>query len=228
MKTALIVGASRGLGLAMAEEFIANGWQVIGTKRGDKPTGLDTLGQQYPNRLRIEPLDICNSEQISALANRLKDGELDMLFVNAGITNRDPNQRIGEVATDDFIEVMVTNALGPMRVVEQLTGKVKADGLIGAMSSGQGSLTNNDNGLRPVYRGSKAVLNMLMKSFACQQGPERALALMAPGWIKTDLGGAKAPYTLAETVPLIVQVLIDKQSRPGLEYLDRFGNQVPW
>ncbi len=84
---------------------------------------------------------------------------------------------------------MVTNALSPMRVVEALQDLVTADGLIGVMSSGQGSVTNNVNGMREVYRGSKAALNQYMRSFAARQAnTPRAMVLMAPGSVRTDLG----------------------------------------
>jgi hypothetical protein len=51
---------------------------------------------------------------------------------------------------------------------------------------------------------------------------------MAPGWIQTSLGGPGAPFTIEETVPKVVDVLLAKRERPGLEYLDRFGQTVPW
>ena len=92
-----------------------------------------------------------------------------MLFVNAGTANRDPTQTIGEVSTDEFVHLMITNALSPMRVIESLERYVPATGLIGVMSSGQGSIGNNESGQREVYRGSKAALNMFMRSFAARQ-----------------------------------------------------------
>jgi NAD(P)-dependent dehydrogenase (short-subunit alcohol dehydrogenase family) len=116
-----------------------------------------------------------------------------------------------------------------MRVIEALQDLVTPDGLIGAMSSGQGSITNNTAGLRELYRGSKAALNMFMRSFAARQaGSGRALVLMAPGWIRTSLGGPDAPFTIQDAIPEVVDVLLAKRERPGLEYLDRFGRTVPW
>jgi NAD(P)-dependent dehydrogenase (short-subunit alcohol dehydrogenase family) len=151
-----------------------------------------------------------------------------MLFVNAGTTN-DPNETIGEVATDEFVRVMITNALAPMRVIEALQDLVTEDGLIGAMSSGQGSVANNVSGMREVYRGSKAALNQFMRSFAARQaGTPRAMVLMAPGWVRTELGGPDARLTIDESVPSLVNVLIGKQRRAGLEYLDYQGRTVPW
>ncbi|MDO6415471.1 SDR family NAD(P)-dependent oxidoreductase [Sphingomonas sp. BIUV-7] len=226
----LIVGASRGLGCAMAAEFGARrGWRVIGTVRGGARTPLHDLADAHAGRIEIETLDMDEAEQIAALRDRLAGRVIDLLFVNAGTTTQDPVAAVGAVAKDDFVRVMLTNALAPMRVIEALQDLVAKDGLIGAMSSGQGSIANNETGLRDVYRASKAALNMLMRSFAARQaGTGRAMVLMAPGWIRTDLGGDGAPYTIAESVPAIVDVLIAQRGAPGLRYLDRFGRTVPW
>ncbi len=96
------------------------------------------------------------------------------------------------------------------------------------MSSGQGSIANNETGLREVYRGSKAALNMFMRSFAARQPAARALVVMAPGWVRTALGGAEARLSIEESVPSLVEVLLAKRGRPGLEYLDYLGRTVPW
>lgn len=101
--------------------------------------------------------------------------------------------------------------------------------MIGVMSSGQGSVGNNEKGGHEVYRGSKAALNMYMRSYAARHaGEPRALALMAPGWIRTELGGPDAPLGIEETIPKVVDVLVAQQGQPGLRYLDRDGKTVPW
>ncbi|MDB5431880.1 MAG: family oxidoreductase [Caulobacter sp.] len=213
----------------MAAQFLARGWSVVGTVRGDARTGLHDLADDYPGRLEIACLDVSQPDQITALHQRLAGRRFDILFHNAGVANADPRQSAGTVSTDEFVRVLVTNALSPMRVIEGLQDLVAADGLIGVMSSGQGSVSNNEKGGADVYRGSKAALNQFMRCYAARHaaGP-RALVLMAPGWIRTELGGPGAPFTLEETMPKVVDVLISQQGRPGLRFLDREGATVAW
>jgi NAD(P)-dependent dehydrogenase (short-subunit alcohol dehydrogenase family) len=227
--TILLVGASRGLGLAMAAEFLKRGWHVVGTVRGSARTALHDLAEKHEGHIEILSLDITEPEQIAALRHSLSGRGFEILFVNAGIAGTNPDETIAEASTEEFIRVMVTNALSSMRVVECLQDLVAADGLIGVMSSGQGSIANNEKGGHEVYRGSKAALNQLMRSYGARHACEkRALVLMAPGWIRTELGGPDAPFGIEESMPKIVDLLFAQQGKPGLHYLDREGRTVPW
>jgi NAD(P)-dependent dehydrogenase (short-subunit alcohol dehydrogenase family) len=190
---------------------------------------LHELADENPGRVEIACLDITAPQQMAALHDRFASRRFDILFVNAGTTNKRQEDTVADISTEAFVEVMVTNALGPMRVVEALQDLVPATGLIGVMSSGQGSVGNNEKGGHEIYRASKAALNQCMRSYAARHASEpRALLLMAPGWIRTDLGGPDARFSMEETVPDIVDVVIAKQGKPGLDYLDRFGNAVVW
>lgn len=227
--TVLLIGASRGLGHAMAVEFVRKGWHVVGTVRaGAGRTKLHDLADEHGGQVEIETVDICVPAEVAALHTRLAGRRFDILFVNAGVTNN-PEETIAEVTTEEFIRVMVTNALSPLRVVEGLADLVTGTGLIGVMSSGQGSVSNNTSGMREVYRGSKAALNMSMRSYAARHaGKPRPLVLMAPGWVRTDMGGPGGRLSIEESVPSLVNVLLEKRGRPGLEYLDYRGQTVPW
>ncbi|MGA9847254.1 MAG: SDR family oxidoreductase, partial [Roseiarcus sp.] len=222
------IGASRGLGYAMAAEYLKRGWNVVGTVRGKARTLLHDLADRSQNRLEIETVDICEPDQIAALRARLSGRMFDLLFVNAGVTNN-PSETIADVTTEEFARVMVTNALSPMRVVEAVHDLVSPTGTIGLMSSGQGSVSNNTMGMREVYRGSKAALNMFMRSFAARHSSDsRAMVLMAPGWVRTDLGGPDGRLSIEESVPNLVNVLLSVQGAPALQYLDYLGRTIPW
>ncbi|BBJ45600.1 short-chain dehydrogenase [Streptomyces antimycoticus] len=226
-KTALIVGASRTLGLALAAEYAHRGWDVIGTVRGDRRTGLHDLAEASGGRVTVESLDMTAPEQIAALRERLAERTLDLLFVNAGITRG--NIPIGDVPTEMFVEVMVTNALGPMRVVESLRSLVAPTGTIGVMSSRQGSVGFNTRGGQDVYRASKSALNQLMRSYAARYADAaHTLLLMCPGHVRTELGGPDAPLTIDQSIPGVVDTIDRHSGEPGLQYLNYQGQTVPW
>lgn len=223
LPTALIIGASRGLGLAIAEEYLRRGWHVTGTVRRTGRTALHRVADRSKGRLAVEKVDIVKPAQIAALRRRLAQERFDLLFVNAGIMNDDT---IVEVSTADFARVMVTNALGPMRVVEAFKDLVKRGGTIGVMSSGLGSISSSDGYLQ-VYSASKAALNMLMKGFAARHAA-RTTVIIAPGWVRTDLGGPDAPLSIAQSIPRVVDVITSRNGKRGLLFLNYRGKTVPW
>jgi len=227
-KKLLLIGASRGLGFALAEEYLKRGWQVVATERVRTTSQLHSLLEASDGRLEIEAVDIIYPDQVAALRARLASRKFDLLFVNAGVTN-DDRETIADVSTDEFIRVMITNALSPMRVVETLQDLVRPSGTIGIMSSELGSITNNENGTYEVYRGSKAALNMFMRRFASRHADDpRTLLLMAPGWVRTDMGGPKARLSIEESIPNLANTMDAQAGKGGLQYLDYLGRKVPW
>ena len=226
-KTALVIGASRGLGYALAAEYLDRGWQVAATVRGMAETALHRLAASC-DRLTVESVDITSPEEVTALRDRLSGRRFDLLFVNAGITNA-AEETTADVSTETFVRLMVTNALSPLRVIEKLQDLVPPTGTIGVMSSGQGSIAGNDKGGFEIYRASKSALNQLMRSFAARHADDpRTLLLMAPGWVRTDLGGPSAPLTIGESIPGVADTIDAHAGRGGLHYLDYRGRTVRW
>lgn len=226
--TVLLIGASRGLGHAIAAEYVDRGSRVVATVRGTGRTALHELRDTAGGRLEIEHVDINAPEQVQALRDRLAARTFDLLFVNAGVTNR-PEETTADVTTEEFTRLMVTNALSPMRVIETLGGLVGPDGTIAIMSSGQGSIANNERGGFEIYRASKSALNQLMRGYAARHRDDgRTLLLMAPGWVRTELGGPDARLTIGESIPGLVTTIDAQRGRPGLRYLDYLGRTVAW
>jgi NAD(P)-dependent dehydrogenase (short-subunit alcohol dehydrogenase family) len=227
-KTVLLIGASRGLGFAMAEEYLKRGWRVVATGRTTSMDNLRRLRETAHGALEVETVDVNVPEQLAALRARLAGRRIDVLFVNSGVKN-DDRETIADVSTEEFVRVMVTNALSPMRALEMLQDLVPPGGALGVMSSGQGSVTNNTNGGYEVYRGSKAALNTFMRSFAARHaGEPRTLLLMAPGWVRTDMGGPGARLSIEESIPNLLNTMEAHSGRAGLHYVDYLGKVVPW
>ena len=226
-QTLLLIGASRGLGLALAREFIARGWRVVATERSPSAE-LHGLAGQSAGRLEIETLDIVDESAIAALRQRLAERRFDLLFVNAGVGNG-MRDRIGDSSAAEFARVMTTNAFGPLRVVDACFDLVAANGAIGVMSSGLGSVANNTSGGWEVYRASKAALNMLARSYAARpEAQGRSFVVVAPGWVRTDMGGPNAPLSVDESIPRVADVLIGQLGKPGVRYLNYRGETLPW
>jgi len=228
-KTVLMVGASRGLGLGLALEYLRRGWRVIATVRKiENAPALRGANDDEQGRLEIEVLDINRPDQLVALRARLARRSLDLLFVNAGVMSP-PQEKIGNVTTEEFTRVLVTNALSPLRVVESFASLVPAGGTIAVMSSNMGSAANNEKGEAEVYRASKVALNSLMRSYAAREAAvPRVLLAMDPGWVRTDMGGQRAPLDVATSVRGMVEVIDARAGKTGMAFINYKGDTVNW
>jgi NAD(P)-dependent dehydrogenase (short-subunit alcohol dehydrogenase family) len=225
-QTALVLGASRGLGLALIEEWLGRGWSVIATARGPSDE-LTRLANRFPASLEIETVDINDGEGVRALHDRLANRQVDVLFVNAGIA-RAIEQSPATASEGDFLDMMLTNAFSPVRAAEVLRDLVPIGGTIAIMTSELGSITNASGGWQ-LYSSSKAALNMLMKGYAAKNAGEgHTLLLVAPGWVRTDMGGSEASLSIEESIPLVVDMIEANRGTSALRYVDRFNKDLPW
>lgn len=223
---ALVIGASRGLGLVLADELVQRHWRVTATARA-AGSELRALEATASGQLLVETLEMTSPDQVVSLRERLAGRRLDLLFVNAAI-NRG-SAAIHEVADATFAEVMNTNALSPLRVLETLHDLVAPGGTVAVMSSEQGSISLNTEPGYELYKASKAALNQLMRSYTTRHADDgHTKLLIDPGHNQTALGGPGAPLRPQESIPGVVDVLEAQAGAPGLQFLDRHGDPVPW
>jgi NAD(P)-dependent dehydrogenase (short-subunit alcohol dehydrogenase family) len=224
----VVVGASRGLGLALAEAYLDRGARVVATVRGDAPVALQQLQSRTDGRLKTEIVDVTDREGLKQLRKRLDARRFDVVFVNAGICT-DIDRTAAEIQPGNFVRMMLTNVLGAMQTVEILYDLLTPIGTIAIMSSGLGSVSENSTGAWGTYAATKAALNMMMRGFASRhQGDGHAMVLMAPGWVRTEMGGAGASLGIEDSIPRVVDTVAAQSGRAGLRYLDYQGRTVGW
>ncbi len=134
-KIALVVGASRGLGLGLTKELAGRGWSVIATRRSaSSDKGLEDFAKASGGKVTLEGVDSADPASIDALAERLKDQPLDLLFVNAGISGT--HSSAAKMTREEVADVFMTNAVGPVHFAESFKDQIRDGGVIAVMSSG--------------------------------------------------------------------------------------------
>jgi NAD(P)-dependent dehydrogenase (short-subunit alcohol dehydrogenase family) len=226
MPTALIVGASRGIGRALAEEHLRRGWQVIATVR--KPTALADLEAASGDALDVEVVDMVDWDGVDALRQRLAVRSLDLLLINAGIAGKQESC-LSQITPEGFTEVMLVNALGPLRIADGFLDLVARNGTVAVVSSSLGSIADNDGGGYEPYRMSKAALDMGLRSIAARDGARRRTFLaICPGWVSSDMGGPGAPLTPKRSATGIADMLAARQGSGGVAFVDHDNQLLPW
>jgi NAD(P)-dependent dehydrogenase (short-subunit alcohol dehydrogenase family) len=124
----------------------------------------------------------------------------------------------------------MTNAVAPMRVARAFLDRVRdGPGIVAFMSSGLGSVADKTDSYSELYSASKAALNSLSRSFAASLGGRRITVLaIAPGWVRTDMGGAGAPLSVEQSVRGIVDVLENRAGTRRHGFVDYRGREVAW
>jgi len=194
MSTVLIMGASRGIGLELARQYVMARHHVIATAHSE--AGMAALRE-----LGLEPLplDVTDAASVQRLAQRLGTTKIDVAWYVAGVMCS-RGDALKAPAQADFDRVMHTNVLGAMQVIPQVAPLVEAArGRFGFLTSTMGQIGTAGGSNAWLYRTSKAALNMAVAS-ARHSYPKALFALFHPGWVRTDMGGAQAPVRVADSV----------------------------
>jgi NAD(P)-dependent dehydrogenase (short-subunit alcohol dehydrogenase family) len=222
MATALIIGASRGIGLEMARQYLADGWRVIATARKAEDVGtLAAMGAE------AHALDVTDVEACAGLGWKLDGEELNVAILNAGVYGP---RHDGFPLQADFDSVMHTNVLAAMRllpIVAPLVGAAR--GKLAVLSSRMGSLSERNNPTGSLYRASKAALNSVLIDTALTFGKQGATCVaFHPGWVRTDMGGAGADISVEESAAGIRKTLSGLPASEVAVYRNYDGTEIGW
>lgn len=225
-KNALIIGASRGLGLGLVEQLLKDDWQVTATVRDpQKADALKALGS-----VRIEQLDMDDHQAIHALSQRLNDTIFDLVFINAGIKGPD-DQLSGDATLEQIGQLFLTNSVAPINVARAFVDNVReGTGVLAFMSSVLGSVTQPDAPEMALYNASKAALNSMTNTFVRHQMGNNTPTVLSlhPGWVKTDMGGDGADIDVATSTRGLVEQVKAYAGRGGHHFINYKGQTIPW
>ncbi|SLN56566.1 SDR family oxidoreductase [Roseisalinus antarcticus] len=224
MSSILISGATRGIGLELARQFGADGWDVIGTARDPGAAGaLRDTGAE------VLPLEATDAASIAGLARALDGRPLDVVIANAGISG-DLTARAAQVTREDFLQVVGTNTFAPLALVSALKPNLLAGTrrLACAMSSLMSSVTLNDWGTQFSYRASKSGLNAVWRSLSLDWKTNRiACVLLRPGFVATEMTGGQG-MPVADSVAGLKTVVEGLGPDDTGRLIGFDGKDLPW
>ena len=227
----LITGANRGLGFEFASQYVADGWRVFTACRNPaNASELRSLPQNIGSMLNVVAMDVTDAESIRNAATQLKDITIDVLINSAGIAGLS-GQKTGNVDYESWAYVFNVNTMGPLRVIESFSDHIARSErrLVVTITSGMGSLAKNTSGGSIAYRSSKAAVNMVMRSAAIDLAPRGiTCVLVNPGWVRTDMGGPKAPLSPQESVTAVRRLIDTFGPNQSGKFYNYDGREYPW
>lgn len=232
MRTMLITGANRGIGLEFVRQYVADGWRVVACCR--KPAAaeaLNRLAAQYPDQVTVHALDVTDHAQINQLAQTLSEQPIDLLINNADVYPPARGHALGETDYAAWQQAFAVNTMAPLKITEAFILQIARSKLktIVTITSKMGSIADNRGGGSYIYRSSKAGVNIVMKSLSIDLSPQKIIAiLLHPGWVKTDMGGPGALITAEQSVTGMRRVIGNLTLQDSGKFYAFDGKEVPW
>lgn len=224
MKSILIIGASRGLGLEFIRQYRNDGWLTVGTCRSPEQDALITS-----TGASVIRLDVTEPDSFLNLAKALNGTSIDVCIYNAGVFGSRENVSITP-SKQLFDEVMQANVFGAMCAIPIVAPALaKAQGKFVFISSMMGSIGNITNANAPLYRASKAALNAVVKTAANEYTPHGITTfVMHPGWVKTDMGGTNADIEPSVSISGMRKVIAATTIEASGKFFNYDGSNIAW
>lgn len=232
MKTTLITGTNRGIGLEFSRQYAADGWRVLACSRNPgKSEALNKLAAQYPELIKILTLDVSDHAQIEHLGQELADESIDLLINNAGIYPKSDANGFGHTDFAEWMQVFRINTMAPLKMAEtfatQLARSEKKTFV--AITSKMGSIEDNGRGGSYLYRSSKTAVNMVVKSLEIDlQSAGITSVVIHPGWVKTDMGGPNALISTEQSVSGMRKIISNLSMSYSGKFFSYDGQEIPW
>jgi NAD(P)-dependent dehydrogenase (short-subunit alcohol dehydrogenase family) len=226
MTAILITGAGRGIGRALAEDAIGRGWSVIGSVR-DAETGK-AMEAEFGVRFQALVFDVTDAAAIAKAARQL-DGPIDILINNAGVIGPDRQSTL-DMAFDGFAETLAINVIAPLRIAQAFLPHLRrsAKPRLLNISSGMGSMSYAKSD-HIAYRASKAALNKVTQGLATDlRRFGIAVAVINPGWVRTDMGGSGANVEPSASAKGILDIAEQMDLAQTGKFLTYDGSAMAW
>lgn len=230
MKTVLITGANRGIGLEFTKQYLEKGRRVFACARNlEQAEQLQQLKTEAQDQLTLVRLDVTDAQSRTQLSKTLGDQQLHLLINNAGYYGQ--SNRLGQLDEEDWERIFRINVMAPIKLVEILRSNLAEAGAasVAILSSKMGSMKDNTSGGSYLYRSSKAALNAAGKSLALDLAEESTkVVLLHPGWVKTDMGGPNALIDTTTSVQGMRKVIEGLTMEQTGNFFAYDGTVVPW
>lgn len=232
MNTVLITGTSRGIGLEFVRQYAIDGWRVIASTRNPSTASdLNQLLSQFPDNIQVHALDVADHAQIEQLSRELAGETIDLLINNAGVYPVARGSSFHQIDYDGWRYAFEVNAMAPLKMADAFCHQLVKSKLkkIVTITSKMGSVADNTSGGSYVYRSSKSAVNIVMKSLAIDLESKGVIvALLHPGWVRTDMGGPNALISTEKSVTGMRQVIADLIHTDSGKFFAYDGQIVPW
>lgn len=232
MKTILITGANRGIGLEFSRQYAMAGWHALACCRHPETAGaLNNLAAQYAEKMTVHALDVAKHEQIEHLSQVLSNQSIDLLVNNAGIYPTSRGDGFGKTDYEAWASAFRVNTMAPLKIAESFIAHVSKSNLktIVTITSKMGSVADNQRGGSYVYRSSKTAVNIVVKSLAIDLASAGITAvLLHPGWVRTEMGGPNGLISTEQSVTGMRQVISNLTQADSGKFYAFDGQIVPW